>query len=57
MLSRDLFEIMPELESPMLELEIKRLEKMGMAVDDLKAKLADLNRLKEEKAKQESVKN
>lgn len=57
MLSRDLFEIMPELELTMLELDIKNLEERGMPVDDLKKKLADLKRLEEEKLKQETSTN
>ncbi|KAH7643970.1 hypothetical protein HUG17_6332 [Dermatophagoides farinae] len=52
LLSRDLFEIVPELEIPMLEADMKRLEQQGINVDDLKQKLNELKRLEKEKEKQ-----
>ena len=52
LLSRDLFEIVPELEIPMLEADIKRLEQQRVNVDDLKQKLNELKRLEKEKKQQ-----
>ena len=53
LLSRDLFEIVPELEIPMLEADIKRLEQQRVNVDDLKQKLNELKRLENEKKQQQ----
>ncbi|OTF75907.1 hypothetical protein BLA29_007411 [Euroglyphus maynei] len=49
LLSRDLFEIVPDLQIPMLEADIKRLEQQKVNVDDLKQKLNELKRLEKEK--------
>lgn len=49
MLDRDLFEIMPELEIPIMESEVKRLESHGMNTDELRAKIQKLKKLASEK--------
>ncbi|KAI2806342.1 U4/U6-U5 snRNP complex subunit lsm8 [Blomia tropicalis] len=44
-LGADLFDVMPELEIPMLENEIKRLEAHGINADELRKKLDSLKQL------------
>lgn len=49
MLSRDLFEVMPDLEIPMLEADILRLEKQGVDTTELRKKLKEVKLLHESK--------
>lgn len=44
-LGADLFDVMPELEIPMLENEVKRLEAHGINADELRKKLDSLKQL------------
>ena len=46
-LSRDLFEIMPNLELPFLEVEMKRLESLGVDVNDLRVRIEKLKQLED----------
>lgn len=45
LLDRDLFEIVPDLEIPMLESDIRRLESHGVNTDELKKKVDELKAL------------
>lgn len=49
MLSRELFEIVPDLEIPMIESEINRLEQRGVDTTNLRQKLEDVKKLTESK--------
>ena len=47
--SQDLFTSMPELEVPMLEVEVKRLEKQGVDMKEVREKIEKLKSLSSEK--------
>lgn len=49
LLDRGLFEIVPDLEIPMLESDIRRLESHGVNTDELKKKVEELKALAVEK--------
>lgn len=44
-LGRPLFEIMPDLELPMIEADIQRLKRAGVDTTDLQAKVVELRKI------------